>query len=455
MKIKSYITLGLAIVITASLTSCKKDFYTDVNVNPNAPDSVPPNTQLSTIEGALAYSQGGDMSRFTSLFMQQTFSEERQAGAYYQYILTSQDIDGLWTNLYTSTMGNCKDMIANCDRNQYNAFGGVGRILMAYTLQITIDCYGDIPYAQAFQGTINTQPTYDNATGLYTTIAQLIDEAISKLNNDTVPGNIIPGSEDVIYGGDVTKWIKLGHAIKARLALHQSKGNAAKAQEALNEIAQSFTSQSDGAQYIFSTAETAANPWYQFNDQRGDIQYSTSTLASSMIANADPRSPVLFDTTSNPDDANPYLLGDYYGAINGHVDFITYDELLFMKAEATLRATGNIVDAQTAYVEAITANMTRLGVSPADIATYIAANGILPIIVDDAIAAVANESYIALYLNPEAWITWRRTGFPSLTPVTGNLGIPRRFLYPQTEYTYNGANVPASTLYTPKLFWDN
>ena len=74
--------------------------------------------------------------------------------------------------------------------------------------------------------------------------------------------------------------------------------------------------------------------------------------------------------------------------------------------------------------------------------------------INAAIAKVSLQEYIALYLNPEAWTLWRRTGEPALTPVAGTNGIPRRYLYPQTELSLNSANAPQSTLYSPKIFWD-
>ena len=147
-------------------------------------------------------------------------------------------------------------------------------------------------------------------------------------------------------------------------------------------------------------------------------------------------------------------LADYYGANNAPVEFITLDEMLFLKAEATLRSTGSIADAQVLYRAAIDSNMVKLGVPAGAISTYLAANGTLPVSgTDAAIGQVAAQEYIALFLNPEAWVLYRRTGVPALSP-TGPGAVPRRLIYPQTEYSYNGANVPASTLSTPQIFWD-
>ena len=129
--------------------------------------------------------------------------------------------------------------------------------------------------------------------------------------------------------------------------------------------------------------------------------------------------------------------------------------MLFVKAEATLRATGDYAAAEGFYKAGITANMSKLGVDDAAIATYIAANGTLPTTgIDAAIAKVSLQEYLSLYLNPEAWTLWRRTGEPALTPTSGSNVLPRRYLYPQSEYSLNAANTPQATLYAPKIFWD-
>ncbi|HSC36966.1 MAG TPA: SusD/RagB family nutrient-binding outer membrane lipoprotein [Chitinophagaceae bacterium] len=452
-KLKIAIITSLSIAIVLSGASCKKSFFSDANTNPNSPDSasIIPSVMLSTVEGALAYVQGGDLSRFSSLITQQTFGDARQAQGYYGYTFTSVDFDNVWGNLYTSVMKNNQTLMQISDAKADNHYGAISRILMAYTLQLTVDSWGSVPYSQAFKAPASLQSTYDTDKGLYDTVFSLLNIAIAKLSGPS--GFDKPGGEDVLYGGTVSKWIKFAHAIKARLYIHQAKGNAAMANNALAEIALSFTSNADNAKYIFGTSDNAAAPWYQFNSQRtGDIAYATSTLANKMLATGDPRFDVFIDSSFN--DVNGVGLGEYYGEINSPVEFITYDELMFMKAEATLISTGNLVTAQIAFQAAIQANMNKLGVDGGDAATYIAANGTLAGTTAAAIAKVSAEEYIALYLNPEAWALWRRNNSPALTPVVGS-NVPRRWLYPQTEYSYNGDNVPGSTtLFSAKVFWD-
>lgn len=450
MKTIKFLITAPAVSMIFLLGSCNSDFFTEVNTNPNSPDSVLPASLLSTVEGSIGYSQGGEYSRFSSMFTQQTLGAARQAEGWYNYIFTTQDFDTHWGNMYTQCMENNYLLIQMADEKGYHQYGGIAKILLAYSLQLVVDAWGDVPYTDAFQGLENLHPAFDNGSSVYESLNQLLDEAIDDLNQP-VTESLLPGPDDFMYGGDVSQWIKFAHAIKARLAIHESKTNATKAQEALDEIAQSFVGNEDNAQLFFGTTSTNAGPWNQFNTQRGDISFSTSTLAGEMSARNDPRYSILIDDAGDPDGLG---LAAYYGSPNSPVEFITFDELNFIKAEAILRTSGNIEDAQAAYRDGITANMQKLGIAQGDIDAYLAANGTLPGDVNEAISQVAFQAWFALYLNPEAWTTYRRTGSPQLVAVDGTQ-VPRRLLYPQTEYSYNGENVPPSTLYTPRIFWDN
>jgi hypothetical protein len=255
------ITLLLALIL---YSSCHKDPFTAANNNPNSPNTVVPANILPGVQISLAYTQGGDLARYTGLFMQQCVGFSRQSQAYYNYVMTSTDFDNSWGNMYTSVLGNNMDLLTRSDAGGYNRYSGISRILMAYSLQLLVDEWGDIPYSEALRGDANTHPAFDNQQNLYDTILNLVDRALDLFNNSD-PGGLIPGNDDLIYAGDIDKWSKFGHAIKARLYIHQSKNNPAMAANALNEANMSFISNSENADFNFGTAETAANPVYQFN----------------------------------------------------------------------------------------------------------------------------------------------------------------------------------------------
>src|SRR5438045_7881703 len=108
---KLNIAIGLTLMLALLQTSCKKETFTAANVNPNSPETVTPANILPVVETGLAYTEGGDIARYTSLFTQQNVGFSRQSEAYYHYILTSGDFDTPWGNMYTTVMGNNKDLM--------------------------------------------------------------------------------------------------------------------------------------------------------------------------------------------------------------------------------------------------------------------------------------------------------------------------------------------------------
>jgi hypothetical protein len=462
MNKEKYLLLTIAIGMMLLISSCKKSFYTDANINKNVPPYVAPRDLLPPIEVNIGNNQGGNLgiSYFTSLFTQQTAGITTAAIQYYNYTFTETNFESSWSGCYISCMENCKNYIQVSDAGNYYGHSGIGRILLAYELQTTVDCWGNIPYSQAFQGTANINAKYDTDVSVYTTITQLVYDGINKLNQNaqSLAGNQ-PGAEDFIYKGNMAEWIKFGNAILARIFIHQSKGNAAMADSAMAHASLSFAGNADNARLVY-TSPTTFCPWY--NTAIGHtlyyayLNYPTPTTFGGMLSSSnDPRYSVLIDSIAEVNTQNG--LAAYYGSQSSPIEFITYDEMQYVIAEANIRISNSVnAAAQTAFANALNANMSKFGIAfPAD-SSYLAQHGtITGATVAGALDSIGYQEYISLYLNPEAWTSWRRFGYPVLNPAAGTNGVPRRFLYPQTEYSYNSANTPASTLWLPKLFWDN
>lgn len=459
MKKILYTVSSIVMIFAASLTftSCEKTFFEDVNNDPNNPYEVPPKVLLPAIQSNIAYGQGGDMARYACLFTQQVRGIARQWAVYDGYNFTESDFDNLWRfNLYGGPMMDLYTLNNICLEKGYVHYGGVAKIMMAYTLGITTDCFGDAPYSEAFQGTANTKPGYDRQEAIYTSLNTLLDEGIAALAGPDNSGLTIR-TEDLMYGGDLSKWTKFAYSLKARFAMHLSKktGNVAAANAALAASVNGFASNADDAQFNFGDGETSANPWYQFNSQRGDIAYTGYLLDTLMPSLSDPRLAVYSDGNSG--------LAPFYGSIGSPVMFMTYSELQFIEAEANVYL-GNDGPAADALSRAITANMIKLGITdPTTISTYIATHGQISGTVQDKLNTVMNQKYISLFLHPESWTDWRRTGIPVLYPNDGAVTseIPRRFLYPLSENNNNSAAVNAAVAaqggatITDRVWWDN
>jgi Starch-binding associating with outer membrane len=432
LKNKFLATCLLATAIFAS--GCKDAF--DINTDPDNPSDVPPAQILAAIEGEMGYSTGGELSRYTAVLAQHATGDSRQWKVVNNYTIVPADMDNVWRlSIYAGYLNDLRLLKEKSDAGGYNRYAGVARTLNAMGLMMTTDLWNDIPYSEAFKGADNLKPKFDTQSDIYKTIQKELDDAIVLLSNP-VPGGLKPAADDFIFGGDAAKWLKFAHTLKARAYLHTAdRDGAANYTKALAELAMGINSVAEGAFYPFSAS--AESPWYQFNDQRGDIIYSDKYKMRLNALN-DPRNAKL-DATF--DAAHPFFKSSMKWP------FLSYTEALFMKAECEQR-TGAAATTAT-YTAAISASLAEFGVSTADATTYLAQPSVVG--ATTSLADIMTQKYIALYAQPEVYNDYRRTGFPALVPNVGS-AIPTRLPYPQSESLYN-SNTPSAKI-TDKVWWD-
>jgi L-rhamnose isomerase len=147
---------------------------------------------------------------------------------------------------------------------------------------------------------------------------------------------------------------------------------------------------------------------------------------------------------------------------------ISYSEAKFLEAEARIIINPADPKAQTALEAAVRASFSKVVSNASDpYATaqkqndYIAAKATLTGTYAADLKTIITQKYIALFLQPEVWSDYRRTGYPAI-PLAANAThsanpegqIPRRIPYPQNEQSLN-RNTPANSTYqSPKLWWD-
>ncbi|MFN3780874.1 MAG: SusD/RagB family nutrient-binding outer membrane lipoprotein [Candidatus Kapaibacteriota bacterium] len=449
MKIKSLlILLGFAFVIF----SCNSWIDPNLNVDPTSPSDVPFKTILPTTQVGIAYVLGGDVGRFAGCFTQQLYGWNRQHQGIYNYTFKEDDIDNAWNTMYAGPMMDLYFMINKADELNSPYYKGAAQVLMAFSLGMWTDLMGDIPYSDAFKGTNNLTPKYDTQQQIYNSILEMLDKAIENLKSTT--SVLKPGADDFIYGGKVAQWIKAAYTLKARYYLHLKKYD-----EALAALQNGFTSNDDDMQLSFTDKETEANPLYQFDVQRGDVNMGPK-LMELMNQFNDPRRPFFAKKDDNGQYSENSPLGPFYASINSPVPFITYVEAKFIEAESQL-AKGNKNAAYNAYKEGILASMKKVGVADPDAQAYFNQPSVDVGESNLSLEDILTQKYIACFFSPEVYTDWRRTGYPTLTPVKGNT-VPRRFPYPQSERLYNFQNVKAVApnfqnpdfIFTEKLWWD-
>lgn len=451
-----YKVLGLAFVFVLVLSSCSKWIDTDINTDPDAPADVPMNLMLPAIEQSFGYNMAGnDIVRVTNMWTQQFDGVVRQSLAQAQYTYLPADINNTWNSFYTEIFMNAKVLIDKAENTEgkespHNA--GVARVLIASTLGIATDVFGDMPFSEAFRGNENIlTPGFDTGESLYDTLNVILDQAINDLNATV---NAVDVGGDVIYSGDIAKWKKAAYSIKARHALQLSvvNGNAAYT-AALAAAANGFTSNNDDFQVPWESANK--NPIYQFMDERTDIRMG-ATLTDIMHLTDDPRLPFYCEEDENGEyngsvigSANEGASkpGSYLAAEDAPTVMMSYAELKFIIAEAKFRL-GQ--DAQADFEEAVAASVLK--VTGDANTTWLEANIIgVPVTLE----LILTQKYIATVGTNQGYADFRRTGLPAILPHPDGVlpAIPTRFPYAQDEITYNGANTPSVQI-SDKLWWD-
>lgn len=424
-----------------SLTSCE-DYFGDINQDPDNPLEVTPGALLPQIQVRLAYILGGDVSRYTGIYTQHIDGVSRQFVVFQNYNLQPSDVDNLWSNLYSGVMADNRQLLALAEEGGYNHYVGVSKSIEAYALLLTTDLWGDIPYSQAFQGTGVLQPGFDTQQEVYNSVFSLIEEARTALDADG--GALVPGGDDLIYGGDLEQWHKFLSLLEARAHLHLGAVDNSNYSAALAAIQKSgVTGRGDDARLKFGSPSTENAPWYQYIQQRDDIEVGDSYVA--LFDTLDPRIDVF---------GAPLELPHPYFAAAQDQPILTYTEAKFIEAESEFRVNGAAA-AHEPYLAAIRSSMADAGIADEDaINAYLALPTVDPGEGNLTLEMILVQKYVSLFADVEAYNDWRRTGIPDLDPNTGTQ-IPLRLPYPQTEIDSN-SNTPSPATVTQftAVWWD-
>jgi Starch-binding associating with outer membrane len=224
-----------------------------------------------------------------------------------------------------------------------------------------------------------------------------------------------------------------------------------------------------------SVVPTVSNttPASQFGVPNG---YVTSSSSSFYIGN-EPNYPGAVGTGSTVAE----ILGKYsrpkralYYNLDGPIFFLSYAETSLLLAEAKFRGWNvGATSAEGYYQQGIAAALgtyttfnTSVGaIDAGTINTYASAQTLTA---GQELKQINTQIWLATgsFLNfTEAWINWRRSGYPELTKVTytGQFAseIPRRHIYPTTEATTNGANYSSAVSgltggdkWISRVWWD-
>jgi hypothetical protein len=414
-----------------------------------------------------------------------------------------------WNDYYASVIKHTGDILAQlADQPEKSNLLHMTTLIQAHTFMLLTDTYGDVPYFEAGVG-ISEQivfPRYDAQETIYEDLINVVSTSAAALNlsGDTYPG-------EVLYGGDIAQWKKMGYTLLLRLGMRLTKVDAALAQQTVTEAVAGGLMESNDDNYMirhdFNYVNSAGNT---LNGSEANNYYLVKSFVDYLLGTSDPRlgaiavtyvgagsgpdqvpeaasndsaiqvgMPMGFDNGSIVAQAEADGLVSFYeysqadrtriAKINSPMFIITYGQTQLLLAEAANR--GWVSGEPSDYYEAgVRAHMEQMAlydesmtIPAGDIDTYLTAN---PFDAGNALEQINTQYWVASFLNgPEAFANFRRSGFPILAPnpfpaqdISGD--FINRHTYPNDEIAVNGDNLSEAVArmgpdnLDTKVWWD-
>lgn len=472
----------ITLLSAATIGSCTNGFE-EMNKDPLAVNEISPSLSLPNMQYHGFHIVYGDYQRAALLYSFlycQYLANTSSAFTSGNYVFnTSWAERGLWTPYYQQMLKRVREIEPTVERHpEYNDMYQIMRINLAISTIRLTDTFGDIPYFQAGKG--ETLVPYDSQKDIYYDVFKELTEAVSELKQKK-SNQLKYSTEDLVYQGDVDKWIRLANSLRLRAAIRLAfvDPDKAKAEGELALKETLLTSNADNAGVTPPQPNTWANPLLR------SLVVDESRASKTMVdilqsygAVPDPRLTLIlsqsqawvkgesesvqwrgvpnglpvtelslteYDNSHNSCiwgymwgyDWNSAAKGSNAAKPNTGDDFtplglMNYAEVCFLKAEAALRGWQGAGDARTNYENGIRASFAELR-AKAPKGSYTEENDNAYITganvawnnadnFETSLERIITQKWIGIYPNSEeAWAEFRRTGYPKLTPVKQSL----------------------------------
>lgn len=441
-------------------------FVEGYDESPNNPTEVTPPLLLTSAQIATMVTYSGQLARIATILTQQTAGTDFQLSDVANYTILEGNNVNEFANIYGKILMNSKELIRVAGEENPH-YQGMAQVLQAFGYGIATDYWGDLPFTEALgglEGSANFNPNYDSQETIIAGVQDLLDSAIANLSTTDDQNKLLPGSDDVIHGGDASAWIKTAWILKARYANKLSKKDASNSATAAlsaldNAYAAGLASSADDANGQYGTNGNELNQWNAFLTERAGYIKMGEHFINLLNDLNDPRLPLFATpdtsgtnysgTSTNSNSTVTSDVGAFFASATSPSPLATFTEAKFIEAEAALRS-GDNERAATAYNDALAASFEMFGISDE---AYLTANAKTAADID--LTAIMTQKHIAMFTQPEVWSDWRRTNIPALTPnPDGDVtGIPRRFPTPLSERVNNTNAQVTSDILAP-VWWD-
>lgn len=477
------------VFLSGILFSCENQL--DINTDPNAPTEITPGLALSAAQASLITVTGGDFFNLGGFYAQ--YHTQAPSASQYetidQYNMDTSYANRTWTELYAGCLNDLEFVIT--ESNKTGDTGGVliGTVIKAYTFQLLVDVFGDVPYTEGLQGLNNITPKTTEGSVIYLDLISKIDAALAKYKASPFDTKI--GKQDIIYGADMAQWVKFANTLKLKMYLRMAYTSLANPAKVNALIAENNFLAKDAKFANFGKEEdlNKRNPFYEVQVKfLGDVNnVASNSLFEFYNLNSDPRQTSVF----KPNSAGSYLAisqgsGEDFNNLasnyarpnikeNTPVYLLTVSESNFLQAEALIRYAGG-TGAKAKYDEGINTSFETYGLSRTLASPLIGTGGAYAYApaanTEATLRQVIIQKWAALaYINNiESYIETTRTKFPEIVAATsadykiGNripskrsvltgTNVPSILYYPDNE-TERNPNINQHSSLTVKVWWD-
>lgn len=234
---------------TILTTSCTKT-YSDLEKNPNNPESVPASLLLNGVEVSIFESPWGTQQRWNQYSL-----------CNYNYY-GNNEYNWSGASLYYNVLKNVVKMeeeTIKTGAKAINPYSAIGKFMRAYLFYQMTMRVGDLPMNEALKGIEVLKPKYNTQKEIFIQINKWLEEA----NSDFA--SLISSSDnsllgDFYYNNDLRKWQKLVNTFRLRVLVSLSKKSGETDLKVASDFAKIyngsstypiFTSMSDDFKFVY------------------------------------------------------------------------------------------------------------------------------------------------------------------------------------------------------------
>jgi hypothetical protein len=304
-----------------------------------------------------------------------------------RYIPRISVINNSWTSLYAASGYDVFAILKIAESTAQDNYKGVGLVLQAYITSVITDLFGNVPYSEAWKGSVVDgmiiQPVYDTQESIYLDIIAKLDEA----NTLLADAGAVKG--DILFNGDMLKWQKFANSLRLRLLLRMSARDEVFVAAEMTKMIDDpdtypiFESNSDNAALAYLGSAPNNHPINENRKTRDDHRVSKSLVDLMYVTNGfvDWRISLYASLDGNDDyeglpngltssKAAAYntnglkytsKIGSFYTQATAPGMLMSYAELQFILAEAAQKGyiPGGDAEAEVYYLEGIWASYNQ------------------------------------------------------------------------------------------------